>query len=294
MQNNQPVDPMLLQKMMEDDDSEIRAELEQTLNAELAKPEGEIDYALVMEISEALCKIYGISEVELARGQKKCIARLFPKQNCQKRIANKRVKPLVACAIVICSLLFVAHLPIRSAGVDLIPEIVNVLDGSVILSLDGSRNAHLQPVKRQDDPWGIADDLEAIGIPAFVPSYAPDGIREVRRTMEKNTHRSELSVWYDYGEGHFLFCATTLHDTKSWDAAWGIPTETYQLKNGDCNGIYMITLEEEDRYYAVFAVDHTRYLFSAYGVDFAVCHAMIESIMAEPAATGSIKNEPDV
>lgn len=295
MESNRQIDPMLMQRIMEDDDSEIRAELEQALDAELAKPEDEIDFELITELSETLCTINGISNVELGRRQEKCIARLFPKQNWQKHMVNKWIKPLVVCMVAASTLLLVASLQMRSLGVDLIPEIVEVADGSALLLLDGSRNAHLQPAQGQGDPLGIADDLEALGIPAFVPSYAPDGVEKDQCTFENSMNQSKISAWYNFDKGRFMFSATMVHDSESLDSAWGMPTETYQLKSQECNGIYMITLEEEDRYQAVFVVNHTRYHFFAYGVDFAVCRSIVQSIMTEPTSTtSSKKEEPDV
>lgn len=291
--NKQQIDPTLMQKIMEDDDSEIRVELEQKLEAELAKPEDEIDYALVTELSEALCTTYGVSEVELARGKEKCIARLFPKQTYWKHIVNKWLKPLAVCMIAICSLLFVTHLPMRSLGVDLISEVVSIADGSVTLLLDGSRNAHLQPAKGQEDPLGIADDLEILGIPAFLPSDVAGDLEEMGRTIDQDMDQTEMTVWYRLDQGSLIFSTAVIHDTDDMKNICGVPTETYQLKQEECNGLYMITLEEEDRYHAVFAVGNARYSFSMYGLDFSICHAIIESILTEPATRESTKKEPD-
>lgn len=289
--NNQKIDPTLMRKIMEDDDSEIRFELEQKLEAELAKPEDEIDYTLVTELSEALCTTYGVSDVELARGQEKCIARLFPTQTHWKHVVNKWIKPVAACVIAVCSLLFVTHLPMRSLGVDLISEVVSIDNGSATLLLDGNRNAHLQPVEGQADPLGIADDLEILGIPAFLPSYVPGDIEEIGRTITQDMNQTQMTAWYRLDEGSLIFSTTVTYDADGAENICGVPTETYQLKQEECNGIYMITLEEEDRFHAVFAVGNARYAFSAYGLDFSLCHAIIESIMTEPTTKGSTKKE---
>ncbi len=293
MENNRQISPTLMQKIMEDDDSEIRAELEQRLQTELAKPEREVDYALVEEITEALCTIYGMSEVELARGQEKCIARLFPKQNCQKRMINKWIKPLAVCMIGICSLLFVAHLPIRSLGVDLISEVVDVTDGSATLLLDGSRNAHLQPANAQKDPLSITDELETLEIPAFVPSYATDRVEETYRSIHTDVNQTVITAWYQLDKGSLVFSAMLKDNTENMKTVCSVPTKTYQFKEEECNGIYMITLEEEDRYHVAFAVGDAKYLISMYGVDFSTCRAIIESISTEPLATASSKKESE-
>ncbi len=283
MQDHQMLDSELLYKIMTDDSSEICAELEQELNRELAKPHNEIDCDSVNEITAALCDIYGLSEVEIARGQGKCIARLLPECNRKRHIVNKWIKPFVACGVAVCLLLFVANLPIRSIGVDLIPEIIRTADGSVTLLLDGSRNAHLQPVKGQPDPFGVTELLASLEMQPFAPTYAPEGVTETNRTVHQCGYETEATVWYAYGDGIMFFTAFVDTDPDGSDNSWGFPTETYQLKSGEHGGIYMITLEEEGRYHAAFAVGNVRYHFSAKDVDFAVCHAIMESFATEPA-----------
>ncbi len=295
MQSNPKIDPALLQRILEDDDSAFCAELEQVLEAELLKPPDEIDYHLVADISDTLCKIYDIDEIRLAQGQGKCIAKLFPHHTRKKRILNKLIKPLTVCAIAVCSLMVLTNLPLHTTSVDLIPEIVATLDGAVTLSLDGSRNAHLQPVKGQPDPLGITELFASLEIPTFAPTYAPEGVTETNRAIHQCGHRREATIWYDCGDGTMVFSAWMDTDPNNPEDAWGFPTETYQLKSGEHGGIYMITLEEEERYHAVFAVGGTCYHFSAADVDFAVCRAIMESFATEPAATTELtQNEPDV
>ena len=254
--------------------------LEALLDEEMNKPEDEIDFERVTELSSAISCAY-VPKEEQESAVRSGIEQVLQKNadRNRKKIKKRWTKP-IAAACACAAVLFGANAwSVHATGSTLLRLTYSFFTDHVEYQLPSQPNGdYSSMVQSADDPYGMRTECEKDGFSPRVPQYIPDGFELT--VTEHNATKKLKYVSFTYKNGKQLI-SIYFEFHKKDDLAGltvGIPSDHHNISEMEINGVIVTLSREDEQYNANFVIDQTFYSIFTQNVDYAESERILRSI----------------
>lgn len=245
-------------------------ELEAMLDKELSKPENEIDFGLVNELTAAVNEALGQNTSIDVEGN---LAKLKAKEANEKRrfrLPKWSVGLVAACVMVMCA----NAVSVSAWNMNIFSFIVEFTKGGVTIDFNKNIEEIILPTS-ESDPYGIISKCEENGITADTPHYLPDGFILVR--TEESSSEAVRTSQFMYRKGKqeiILTCCLYLNEIPKM----GMASDKHNLSEITINGTQAIVSKEDNQMNFLYNREYFVLNIFTKDVDYTECEKIIQSI----------------
>ena len=237
----------MMKQLLKDSDyqSSVLSDLNQMLDAEMAKPAEERDYQKIEEITRAFAVAIGDEEHEQAVIEEG-IHNLEKSIHTRPRGIVRRIRYIVIAGVAIVTLLAANIYTVAAYQQNIFSVIVHYTKKSFSVEYPETSKAELPTAP--DDPYGIKAECAKYGLDnVLAPTYIPEGF-----VLGNCDHHSadgyctSVDFWF-YRERDEVFQITyNLYADPSYYSS--IPSDHFNLREINVQGIPAIVSEEDGQY----------------------------------------------
>ncbi len=266
-------DNEIISRVLSENSSDIvksAEELEEMLDKELSKPENEIDFGLVNELSIAVSEAQGKS-VDID------VNEMFMKFKNEKLVEKRsfRMPKWSAGLIAACLILMFGNAyAVKAWNMNIVTFIVEFTKGGAIIDLGSDTEEEINLPTSYSDPYGIIAKCAEMGISVETPHYIPEGFTLKEVDTENNADRKYVMFSFKDGKKTICFTVETYEDGEQI----GIPSDEHNISEAYVNGHKTAVSKEDNQMLAVFRSGN--YLFTVFtqDVDYGECDKILENI----------------
>lgn len=253
--------------------NEMTLHMQELLEKELAKPEGERDLEAINELTDAIAGIEGLelTDDELKRN----IASVAEKVSERKR-PRRHIGIRWAAAACAAAVLGFNQVSLTVYGENVFSRIYHFTRGGVTINLE--ENEYTYPTEHSvsaDDRYGIKAKCNEFGFSPKAPEYLPDGFELSEVETEEDVKSTDVRFVFVRGEekvavGYSLY--------KTDKVAVNVPAESTDLREKTVGGLVFATIREDGDYKAFCADGKLFYGLFTYGLDYAEADRILGSM----------------
>lgn len=257
-----------------DEDLDVLSELRHKLEAELEKPDTELDVETINRITKEIEKVTGSEQITAEKTQQG-IQRLkqeLHQQNRRSRILL--VKWIAACA---CFILIVSNIWSYSAyGLNSFSAAYKLISGGINIDFQ-------QDVLEPDTGNLYFEEMSSIcqqhNLNILIPTYLPNGFKPTSSNGEydENEKRRKITFYYSQQKAK-LNLSVFQYATENDIPPRGIPSDSYNISKQKFGETIVYIQKEKKQYWAVFQISSTQYMFYADKLDYDECQRVLESM----------------
>ena len=257
----------------------LLADLQRQLDAELEKPDDELDVDAINRITLSIDRLTG-SEQDTAAQAQTGISALKKEMRQRKSKQNIRVfRRIAACA---CIALVLTNIWTYSAyGMNSFSAAYQFFRGGVTIDLQNDDdsvsfegNPYLEDMRQACKQYRIDEDV-------LLPAYIPGGFVEEDDFYEGSDGEDFKQVLLYFRKGKIKMCLEIMQftDEKYVENA-GIPSTEYNFSRQKFGDVTVhISKETKDRqWWAVFQIGLTRHVIYTEGLDYDECQRILDSM----------------
>lgn len=244
-------------------------ELEAMLDKELSKPENEIDFGLVNELSIAVSEARGKS-VDID------VNEMFKKFETEKLAEKKsfRMPKWSAGLIAACLILVFGNAyTVKAWNMNIVTFIVEFTKGGAIIDLGSESKEVILPTS-ESDPYGIIAKCSEMGINTETPHYIPEGF--ILAEMDTENNADFKYAMFSFKDGQKTICFTV--ETYEEGEQIGIPSDEHNISETYVNGHKTAVSREDNQMLAVFRTGGYLITVFTQDVDYGECDKILENI----------------
>ncbi len=247
--------------------------LKEMLDKELSKPDDQIDYEFVDELTTAVIEAAGKErlaadiDTELNKLQKRT-----SKHNRIIYFPKWAIGLSAACVMLVC----VNCILVAALDMNIISAVIKFTKGGFSVDFGKNKSEIIELPTSADDPYGIIAECAKYDIYPETPHYIPDGF--VLTDIDSNINEEDAnSVCFIFRNGKQNF---SIDYTKYWNKASqiGIPSDRYNISETEVNGSPAIISKEDNQYTITYLKDKTVFFMFAEDVPYDECEKIVESI----------------
>lgn len=263
----------IISRVLSENSSDIvktAEELEAMLDKELSKPENEIDFGLVNQLSIAVNEAAGNKPYDIDVNQK--LMEFESRKAAEKkrfRIPTWSVGLIAACLV----LIFGNVYTVSAWNMNVFSFIVEFTKGGATIDFDNSINEVVIPVS-DNDPYGIIAKCAEIEMTTETPHYIPDGYVLTDMQIEKNQNRKYASFLFAKDNQKISFTFESYNDGEQI----GIPSDEHNISEINVNGHKAAVSKEDNQVLVVFRTGEYLVTMFTQDVNYDECEKIIESI----------------
>jgi len=263
----------IISKVLNENSADIvktAEELEKMLDEELSKPEKEIDFELVHQLSIAVNETTGKETSDIDVNQKLIEFKAMQTNQTKHFHIPKWCTGLIAaCLILVCGNAYT----VKAWNMNIFSFVVEFTDGGAKIDFDKETEEIILPTS-EDDPYGIIAKCQEVGITIETPHYIPDGF-------------ILAGVWAEYTDDYkyaiFRFennnsSISFTFDSYSENQQLGIPSDEHNISEKIVNGHTAAVSKEDNQMLVVFPTGEYLFTMFAKDVDYGECEKILKSI----------------
>lgn len=268
MNSNKDFEKIILDKVAQCNDNPTLSELEAKLENELSKPEAEIDFGLVDELTLSIIEFNDYTPIN--NNTKEKLKELKRLQNARKK-RFKMPRWAVGLSVACFLLLFGNVCTVAAWNVDLFSFIVELTKGGVVIDFSRNDDSETLPVF-DTDPYSIKDKCAEMNISVELPHYLPDGFSLANMECDSSDCKYIGAV---YKNGKQLI---NLNIESYEDSLVGIPSDSHNLTEFNINGRSAVMSREDNQMIMIFRSEDYLITIMTIDVDYAECDKILKSI----------------
>lgn len=244
-------------------------ELEAMLDKELSKPESEIDFGLVNELSVAVNEALEQNTDNIDVESK--LAELKAKEAAEKhrfRMPKWSVGLIAACLMLVFGNIYT----VNAWNMNVFSFIVEFTKGGAVIDFSSKNKEVILPVS-EDDPYGILAVCRENGINIETPHYLPDGF--ILTTLEAKADKRYVSMTYKRNKKDTAYINLTF---SGYDEQFLIPSDKHNLSELKINGHDAVMSREDDQMIVVFGWGDSMLTLMTQNVDYDECDKILKEI----------------
>lgn len=249
------------------------AELREMLDKELSKPDKQVDYELVDELTTAALEAEG--KKRLAVDVDAELNKLKERTSGHNRIIHfpKWITGLSAA----CVILFCANcISVSAWDMNIFSAVIEFTKGGFSVDFGKNKPEIIELPTSEDDPYGFIAKLAEYDIEFETPYYIPDGfvLTEVETNVNENVGNTV----------RFIYCNDkqnfSIDFTRFWNEVvpMGIPSDHYNIAETEVNGSPAIVSKEDNQYTIMYQKEKTVFTLAALDVPYSECEKIVDSI----------------
>lgn len=241
-------------------------ELEAMLDKELSKPESEIDFGLVNELSAAVNEALEQNTNHIDVESK--LAELKAKEAAEKRrfrMPKWSVGLIAACLMLVFGNIYT----VNAWNMNVFSFIVKFTKGGAVIDFSSKNEEVILPVS-EDDPYGILAVCRENGINIETPHYIPDGF--VLTTFEAKPEKRTVCMTYKKDKS---FINLTF---SSYSERFLIPSDEHNFSEIKVNGHDAVMSREDNQMIVVFGSGDSMLTLMTQDVDYDECDKILKEI----------------
>ncbi len=271
----------------------LLAELRNQLNAELEKPDDELDAAEINRITETVDALTGSDRITAEKSQEGIqMIKGKLRQEKKSRII-RRAKWAAACA---CLMLVLSNIWSYSVFGTNVFHVAYRLgeSGGIEIDLasedarqDDSEEKTVYPYQTEEYSGGNPYEADmrqlcmqnGFDADTLIPRYLPEGftITPAYGTVEKTANFKKLLLTFENCEAHISLTVSLFFDSNMVMPA-GIPSDTHCIVPYTLGDTTVHVLTEGEQYWAVFRIGKEQYMLYTNHVDYTDCRRIITSL----------------
>lgn len=265
-------DNIIFEKAMADNDG-IKIytvnELWQKLDYELSKPEDEIDFGLVDELTLSIMEATGQEAVSF--DVDKHLKELEHRIHSSKKPI--RLPKWVAVLTAACFILFCGNIySVLAWDTNIFSFIVELTRDGAVIDFS-SRNDEINIPVSKDDPYGILAVCRENGINIETPHYLPDGF--ILTTLEAKPDKRYVSMTYKRNKKDTAYINLTF---SGYDEHFLIPSDKHNLSEIKINGHDAVMSREDNQMIVVFSSSDSMLTIMTQDVDYDECDKILNEM----------------
>lgn len=269
-------DKNIIEKVLSESDSfqdKSTAELREMLDKELSKPDKQIDYGLVDELTTAVLEAEGKKclavdvDAELNKLEERTLG-----HNRRFRFPKWTVGLSAACVILLCA----NCISVSAWDMNIFSAIIELTKGGFSVDFGESETEIIELPTSENDPYGFIAKLAEYDIEFETPYYIPEGfmLTEVETNVNENVGNTV----------RFIYCNDkqnfSIDFTRFWNEVvpMGIPSDHYNISETEVNGSPAIVSKEDNQYTIMYQKEKTVFTLAALDVPYSECEKIVDSI----------------
>lgn len=259
-----------------DGDPDVLSELRHKLEAELEKPDTELDVETINQITKEIEKVTGSEQITTEKTQQG-IQRL--KQELHQLNKRSRIRLVKCIAVCACFILIVSNIWSYSAyGLNSFSAAYQLLNGGIKIDF------------QQDDSEPYCgnpyfDEMRTIclnkNFEALIPQYIPGEFQPTDNYGKYQDFDHSQKIYFNFMKQKSILNLSIIRfNNEDEITTISIPSSEYnisQQKIGDT--IIHISKEKKDhQYWVAFQIGLTQYILYAEGLDYDECQRVLESM----------------
>lgn len=263
----------IISKVLSDEKSftvKSTEELEAMIDKELSKPDNEIDYELVNELTLQAIEEKGQKPLHNDVDEK--LKELKSIQSMEKkrfRLPKWSIGLVAACVMLMCANV----VSVSAWNMNIFTLIVELTQGGVKIDFNNQKEEEIILHTSDDDPYGIIAKCVEDGITIETPHYLPEGFKLT--TCETETPEENKFVVMTFKKGTELI---SFSFEAALDGPVGIPSDKHNISETTINGHTAIISKEDNQMIAVFKSGDFMFTMFTQDVDYAECDKILNSI----------------
>lgn len=257
-----------------DGDPDVLSELRHKLEAELEKPDTELDVETINQITKEIEKVTGSEQITAEKTQQG-IQRLKQELHQQNRRSRIRlVKWIAACA---CFILIVSNIWSYSAyGLNSFSAAYQLLNGGIKIDFQQDDSEPYCGNPYFDEMSSICQQYD---LKVLIPAYLPNGFKptSLNGEYDENEKRKKVSFYY-YQRKAKLNLDVFQYKNENEVPHRGIPSDSYNISKQKFGETIVYIQKEKKQYWAVFQISSTQYVLFADRLDYDECQRVLESM----------------
>lgn len=245
-------------------------EFESAIDKELSKPENEIDFKLVNELTLGAIEAKGKKPLQNNVDEK--LKELKAMQNEEKkrfRLPKWSVGLVAACVMIMCANV----VSVSAWNMNIFTLIVELTQGGVKIDF-GKQTEEIVIPTSEDDPYGIIAKCNEVGINVETPYYIPDGFILTNIGYDTNNdQRKFIAMIYEKDNQLINFKFESY-----MDGLMGIPSDKHNISEITVNGHTAIMSREDNQMIVIFRSGDFYVTISTKNVDYTECDNILNSI----------------
>lgn len=259
-----------------DGDPDVLSELRHKLEAELEKPDTELDVERINQITTAIEQVTGTEKITAEKTQQG-IQKLKQELHLQNRRNRIRLaKRIAACA---CFILIVSNIWSYSAyGLNSFSAAYQLLNGGIKIDFQTDNSEPYTGNPYYDEMHSIClnNNFEAL-----IPRYIPGEFQPTDNYGKHQDFDHSQKIYFNFIRQKIILNLSIIRFKKEDEITTiSIPSSEYnisQQKIGDT--VIHISKEKKDhQYWAAFQIGLTQYILYAEGLDYDECQRVLESM----------------
>lgn len=248
-------------------------ELKEMLDKELSKPDDQIDYKFVDELTTAVIE---------AEGKERLIADIDTELNKLQERTSKHNRIIhfpkwafglsAACVTLVC----VNCISVAALDMNIISAVIKFTKGGFSVDLGKNESKIIELTTSEDDPYGIIAECAKYDIYPETPHYIPDGF--VLADIDINVNEDYANtICFIFRNGKQNF---SIAYTRYWNEREqiGIPSDQYNIYETKVNDSPAIVSKEDNQYTITYQKGNFVFFMFTDGVPYDECEKIIDSI----------------
>ena len=290
-----------------DADSILLREMQQMLRAELEKPPESQNLDAVDEMTAVICELCGLEQAVAAHSRSGLetfrthitpndAATIYETKTATETesVKPKRIfrwKKYAAIAASFAGALLIGNIATKGAlGDNLLNTGAKLLHGSIEVTMSEPGNETEPLPDSQADSYGIRDACQAAGFTALVPQYIPGEMIVSDQMTNITDVKQDVIFWFtdkDDPDRTFTLHYTHYND-ESADHVIDIPTQDYEVKETEINGVKIFQVIEDKYYTSTFRCQSTGYMIACTNIDRDECDRILRSVLVNNEANDNL------
>lgn len=266
----------IIKKVLDNTDNfqnKTAEELKSMLDNELSKPDSEIDFALVDELTTAVIEAEGKQRLTVNIDEE--FSKLQGKTAIRRRtfhFPKWAVGVSAACVMLLCA----NFISVAALNKNIISAVIEFTKGGFSVDFNLSDNETSELNVSEQDPFGMVAECAKYGIYSETPHYLPKGFK--LDSIEPNINEEYANtVSFRFIEGDKSIC---IDFTRFWGEVGqiGIPSDDFNISEIEVNGCPAIVSKEDNQYTITYQNDKTVFFMFTQNVSYDECEKIVKSI----------------
>ncbi len=266
----------IIEKVLSESDSfqeKSAAELREMLDKELAKPDKQVDYELVDELTTAALEAEGKKRLAVdVDAEMNKLEEHISEHNRKFYFPKWTVGLSAACVILFCA----NCISVSAWDMNIFSAIIELTKGGFSIDFGESETEIIELPTSEDDPYGIIAECAKYDIYPETPYYLPKGfeLNSIETNINEN-YANTLSFCFINGDKSIC-----MDFTRYWDEVGriGIPSDNFNISEIEVNGYPAIISQEDNQYTITYQKDKTVFFMFTQDVPYEECEKIIETI----------------
>lgn len=248
-------------------------ELKEMLDKELSKPDDQIDYEFVDELTTAVIeserkeRLTADIDTELNKLQERT-----SKHNRIIRFPKWAIGLSAACVILFCA----NCISVSAWDMNIFSAVIELTKGGFSVDFGKNKPEIIELTTSEDDPYGIIAECAKYDIYMGTPHYIPDSF--VLTDIDININEDYANtVCFIFRNGQQNFSIDYTKYCKETSQI-GIPSDHYNISETMVNDSPAIVSKEDNQYTITYQKDKTVFFMFAEDVPYDECEKIVESI----------------